>query len=458
MLYFRCKRFIRKKVFSNMLKGEILLKRSILLFTTCFYIFVANKLLGNPLTFDQAISKTIAFSPKLRVAASEVDVAAGVRTQSALLPNPVAGWSVENVWGNKEWHGWDSADSRYEIGQLIELGGKRGYRMQTAKFQYFAAQAGFDARQLSLLNRLLRLFILVSATQENLSVTADQVKVAEEVYKTVLAKVEAGKVSLIQQNKAEIALSTSQINYERAQAEFAKNKERISLLWGSMYPDFDRVYYPFYEIFTPPPLDTCLTNLRENPQLIASQMDYLAAQESINLEKSRAIPDLTISLGCKVVRDPGDDPSSSSSSGGGTGGGYVKPFTNRGMILGASLPIPIFNRNQGNIESAIAQANKAKDQFIDIELALENKLTISHIELIRAYNEAEKIRSTVLKAAIQSFELAQIGYKEGKFEYLDMLDSQKTLFEIKERYIQALLNFHQSHADIEYLNTLDEVQ
>ena len=89
-------------------------------------------------------------------------------------------------------------------------------------------------------------------------------------------------------------------------------------------------------------------------------------------------------------------------------------------------------------------------------MALENKLAISHKELVRSYNEAEKIRSTVLKSAVQSFELAKEGYKEGKFEYLDMLDSQKTLFEVRERYIQALLNYHQSRADIEYLNTLEE--
>lgn len=421
---------------------------AILFYTICVSIFCTpTKLLSENLSFDQAVSKTIAFSPKLRIAASEIDSAAGQRTQSGLLPNPVASWSVENVWGTRNWHGWDCADSRYEIGQLIELGGKRGFRMQTAKFRYYATQSGFDARQLSLLNRLLKLFTLVSAAQENLDVTSDQVKVAEEVYKTVLAKVEAGKVSLIQQNKAEIALSSAQINLEKAQAEFVKSKERISVLWGAMCPDFDRVDYPFYEVDFPTPLEKCLSDLRENPQLLRSQMDYMAAKYNLNLEKSRSIPDVTVTLGCKIVRDPGGDFSN---------GTRTKSFTDRGMILGASIPIPLFDRNQGNIESARAQANKAKDLYIDLELALENKLTVSHVELVRAYNEAEKIRSTVLKAALQSFQLAQEGYKEGKFEYLDMLDSQKTLFEVKERYIQALINYHQSQADIEYLNTLDE--
>jgi cobalt-zinc-cadmium efflux system outer membrane protein len=411
---------------------------------------VPNSLFGENLSFDQAIAKTMSFSPKLRIAASEVQSAVGVATQSSVLPNPVASWSVENVWGNREWREWDSADSRYELSQLVELGGKRKFRMQTARFQYYAAKAAFDARELSLLNRLLKLFTLVSAAQENLDVAFDQVKIAKEVYRTVAAKVEAGKVSLIQQNKAEIALSTAEINLEKAQAEFFKSKERIAALWGAMCPDFDRVDYPFYEVDEPIPFEKCLSDLRNNPQLLRSQMEYAAARQYLNLEKSRAIPDVTLMVGCKVVKDPGELGSSYSL------GLSSRSFTNRGMILGASIPLPFFDRNQGNIQSARAQVDKAKDQYFDLELALENKLTISYMELMRAYNETEKIRSTVLKSAIQSLELAREGYNEGKFEYLDMLDSQKTLFEVKERYIQALINYHQSQADIEYLNAIDE--
>lgn len=412
------------------------IRSSALLFSIAcnFIFFTPNALLSDNLSFDQAVAKTLFYSPKLRMADSEIYEAAGATAQSALLPNPVAGWSVENVFGNKNWQGWESAESRYEIGQLIELGDKRGFRMQTAKFQFYAAQAGFEAKQLALLNRLLKLFTLVIAAQENLDIALDQTKIADEVYKTVIAKVEAGKVSLIQQNKAEIALSTAQINFDKATAEFIKSKERLSVLWGAMCPDFEKAVYPFYEIDMPTPIENCLCALRENPQLLRSQMDFLAAHQNLNLEKSLAVPDVTLTLGYKTLQDTG----------------------NKGMIIGASFPIPLFNRNQGNIEKARAQTIKAQDAYMDLELALENKLSLSHTELMRAYHEAEKIRTTVLKSAIQSFDLAKEGYKEGKFEYLDMLDSQKTLFEVKEKYIQALLNYHQSRADIEYLNTLEE--
>lgn len=383
------------------------------------------------LSFDDAVSKTLSLSPKLRIAESEINEKAGLQIQSSLYPNPVAAYSVENVFGNKNWQGWEAAESRYEIAQLVELGGKRGFRFQRARFQYYAAQAGFEVRQLSLLNRLFKLFTLVAASQETLALAIEQTTVAEEVYKTVAAKVEAGKVSLIQQNKAEIALSTAQISLEKAKAELAINKERLSILWKSSCPDFDKVLFPFYEIDQPIPIEQCLSDLRENPELLQSQMEHLAAHQNVNLEKSQAVSDLTLTLGYKTLQDTG----------------------NKGLILGASIPIPIFNQNQGNVLKARAEALKIHDQYMELILVLENKLSISHRELARAYEEAERIKSTVLRAAVQSFELAKEGYQEGKFEYLDMLDSQKTLFEVRERYIQALLNYHQNRADIEYLNS-----
>lgn len=417
------------------MKKKLIVRSYAIQFALCAFItFSPNKLSSESLSFDLAVAKTLSYSPKLRIANTEILEAAGAKTQSTLFPNPVAGWSAENVFGNKDWQGWEAAESRYEIAQLIELGGKREFRMQTAKFQFHAAEAGFEAKKLGLLNRLLKLFILVVAAQETLEIAWDQAKIADEVYKAVSAKVEAGKVSLIQQNKAQIAYTTAQINLVKAKAELAKCRERLSVLWGALSPDFDRAYYPFYEINLPTPLENCLCDLRENPQLLQSQMKYMAAQQNLKLEKSLGISDVTVSLGYKTLRDTG----------------------NKGMIIGASIPIPIFNQNQGNIQKAKAQTVKAQEQYIDLELALENKLSISHTELMRAYREEEKIRTTMLKLAIESFDLAKEGYKEGKFEYLNMLDSQKTLFEVKERYIQALLNYHLSRADIEYLNTVEE--
>lgn len=381
------------------------------------------------LTFEEAVAKTVELSPNLRIAALDIREKAGTQLQSLLYPNPIAAYSVENVFGNKNWHGWNAAESRYELAQLIETGGKRRFRQQRATFQYLASLAGLEAEQLSVLNRLLKAFVAVCAAQENVDLRQRQVTVAEDVEKAVAAKVQAGKSAKMQQNKAIVALANAKIALRRSKAAFLKNKERLSVLWGSSCADFDKVDFPFYDVEAPPSFESCLADVKNNPVLVRASAQHDAARQNVCFEKAQRVPDLTLTIGYKILNDTG----------------------NRGFILGASFPIPIFNRNQGNIYTAKARALKAEEQYHLLEFTLINTFSLNYKDWVRAYKEVMQMRTTVLKTALESFELARMGYMEGKFEYLEMLDAQKTLFEVREGYIQALLEFHQSLADIEYL-------
>jgi cobalt-zinc-cadmium efflux system outer membrane protein len=387
------------------------------------------------LTFEEAVQRTFCQSPVLHISSDEIGERAGTRQQSKRLPNPTAAWSVENVFGNREWQGWESAESRYEIGQLIELGGKRCYRSNAAAYQLFAAQAGYAAQKTMVLNRLARAFAETAGLQERVRLADEQARIAEEVFKTVSAKLEAGRVSLIQQNKAEVALWTARISYNTAVVDFAKAKERLSAFWGCPCPDFATVDYWFYELAAPESLEQCFCSLENNPELLRSHFEYLSSQQNLNLERAGSVPDVTVAVGYKTLRETG----------------------NKGLILGASIPIPIFNQNQGNIQKAHFESQKVQDQFKNLQLVLENKLSAAYRDLIRAYKQAEQLRTCVLKSAAQSFDLASEGYKEGKFEYLDVLDSQRTLFDVREQYIQTLINYHKSVADIKYLNSQNEL-
>lgn len=384
---------------------------------------------GQVLTFDEAVFKVLDRSPQLRMSSDDIGERNGLVVESKKLPNPVASYSVENVFGNNNWKGWHSAESRYELNQLIELGGKRHFRMKSASYQLFAAEAGFESQKLNVLNQLLKQFVVTAGAQEQLKLANDQKQIAQEIFQTVVAKVEAGQVSLIQQNKAQITLASAEIELESSKVNLAAAKERLSALWADASPNFEAVYFPFYEVEVPLDLDFCLADLRKNPALVQSHMEQEAAREKLNLEKATAIPDVVMLVGVKTNKESRD----------------------KGLILGASIPLPVFNQNQGNIQRARFLSQKAEEQFFETQVKLETKLSIAHKELKRAFNEVEKLRSSLLKTAEESFKLASLGYKEGKFEYLDMLDSQRTLFEVRDRYIKALIFYHQTRADIEYL-------
>jgi cobalt-zinc-cadmium efflux system outer membrane protein len=406
--------------------------KPIFLFLAIFINLTAQEVSRNStsLTFDEAVFRIYSRSPFLKIRSADIFSSEGERIQTGLYPNPEFSYEAESVLGNKNWRGWKNAEEYYTLTQFIELGDKRKFRSSAANYQYYAAQAGYESSWIQLLNRLLKSFVAVIAAQEQLKLAHEQRNIGQEVLKTVSAKVEAGKVSLIQQNKAEISFSQTELFLQQAESDLTTAKEELSLLWGSPCPDFDCVEYPFYQIEHPKTLECCLKDLKNNPELQRLQFEYFASHQNLKLEKARRIPDLTVSVGCKTERNA----------------------HKTGAILAVSVPIPIFDHNQGNIQKAQSESTRAFDQTVEVQLLLESKLTITYNQWLRAYQESERMKLTILKTAMQSFEFVREGYKEGKFEYLDVLDSQRTLFEVQQSYIESLLNYHHKRADIEYLN------
>ncbi|WP_068471070.1 TolC family protein [Candidatus Protochlamydia phocaeensis] len=383
------------------------------------------------LDLDTAVYRALTQSLSLHMASKEAASRRYQVKQARLYPNPSFNYEIEDFAGNNKWRGWKNREERYFYSQLFETAGKRHLRTQAASYQYYASLVGYDISKLVVLNRLHRAFINVVATQELLKLATDQAEAAKEILRIATKKVEAGKVSPIQQNKAEVAYSTALVAVDRAKAEGNNAKRRLSLLWSNPCPDFEQALFPLFEITAPIPLEQCLADLCNQAEVVQALYNYSSANKNWLLEKANRIPDVTLQVGYKANYEE----------------------NNQGMIAGVSIPIPLFNRNQGNIGNAYFDMLKTGDQGRLIWLILESKLAISYEKLLQAYEEAERIKNISLPYATQAFELAQKGYQEGKFEYLDVLDAQRTLFEVRERYIQALVNYHTSRADIDYLNS-----
>lgn len=386
------------------------------------------------LDLDTAVERTLHLAYPLRIAQNEADAKRGLVQQAGLYPNPEIAYEVENFGGTNAWKGWKSREERYTYTQLFETMGKINTRVKAASYQYYAALVGYDVSKLIVLNRLSRTFIQVAAAQELLKVTYEQMRIAQEVLRIATKKIEAGKASLIQQSKAEVAYSTAVIAKDKAEVDFTTAKRKLAVSWASVCPDFDLVAYPFFAISRPIPLEECLADLCNQPEIVQALYNYWSAKENWRLQKKKAVPDVTLTTGYKFAYENND----------------------QGLIAGVSLPLPIFDRNQGNIRQARFEVLKTGNQGKQLWVILEAKLAILYEELTQAYEEAERLRTVSLPSAVQAFDLAQKGYREGKFEYLDVLDAQRTLFDVRVQYLNTLTLYHQKRADIDFLNSQTE--
>ena len=394
---------------------------------TALFLFSFGEASEETLGLSEAMEYALVNSPSLKAAKATIEMRVGEHIQSKAYPNPTFSYTVENIWGNRHWRGWDSAESHYELSQPIPLGSKREHRQRAACYEYSAAVAEFASLEQILLGRVKKAFLDVVAAEELYILAKEQKVVAEEMLKVVQAKVDAGKISPLGKNKALLENANSALLLNRAYVDLESAKETLSLLLGRPCLEFTQVAYPFYQIESLKCFDECKMCLQSHPELTKMRLMYSAANERIKQEKAEWVPDVIVTAGLKTERGE------------------------RGAILGAAIPLPFFDSNSGNVVKAEAEACRLNSLATEIELKLISKLSIAYREAALSYQEVISLRDEVLELALESFNFAKQGYEEGKFEYLDLLESSRTLFEVQRRYIQAILQFLKNKTDIEYI-------
>lgn len=122
------------------------------------------------------------------------------------------------------------------------------------------------------------------------------------------------------------------------------------------------------------------------------------------------------------------------------------------FLLGLSVPLPVFDRNQGNILRAGAELGRAEAEAERGRLYLDVALADAGRRLEQAWRAADALRRIALPAAREAAAAAREGYAAGKFSLLEVLDAQRALTELREQINAALLEVQQLRADIARLD------
>jgi outer membrane protein, heavy metal efflux system len=273
-------------------------------------------------------------------------------------------------------------------------------------------------------------FVDVVASAEHMAFTADLLRLAEQVQRTVSARVHAGKVSPIEETRTRVAVSTARLQVSQARHLHEAAKKRLAASWGSTTPVFAGVSGSLDTTTPIPSMDALTAQVQKNPDIARWVSEMAARLAHVEVARSKTIPDLTLSGGVRYLNE-------------------TKEGT---FVLGFSLPLPLFDRNQGGILEAHARLTKAELERRAAEVRVNTALAESYQHLVIAANEVTTLQSDVLPAAEEAFQATQEGYRLGKFGLLDVLDVQRTFFETRGRYLEALATYHKAVADLERLS------
>ena len=381
------------------------------------------------ISLRDALAAALVNNPELAAFSWEVRAREARALQAGLLPNPEVATEFEDFGGSGQRRGWHSAQTTVSLAQLVELGGKRAKRYRVASVEADLAGWDYETRRLTVLAAATKAFVAVLATQERLALADDLVRLASQSVQTVAGTVKTGAVSPLEQARAEVARSRAEIDRAQLRHELEEARAALAVTWGARAATFDRVRGELKVLVRPPGLDTLVARATDNPDLARWAAELAQREATLSLEQARRIPDVTVRVGGRQYADNGD-------------GAVVAEF---------SFPLPLFNRNQGNILDAQYGVAKARAERDAAEAGVHADLARAFEAFAAAYEQAITLRDVAIPKARTVYDGVADAYAKGLFRYIEVLDAQRTLFELRGQYLQATAAYHSAAADLERL-------
>lgn len=374
------------------------------------------------LSLDVALQLALSANADLSAARQEVAAVDASVIQAGVRPNPDVSASIEDL--QKK-----TRTSTVQLNQILELGGKRTARVKAAELGRDAALADLAVKRAEIRAGVITAFFDVVIAQERLRLAQSSIELAQRATTAAAHRVTAGKVSPVEETKARVAEANVRLEFNQAKSELANARKRLSAIWGNPSPRFERADADLTELPALPPQSDLPARLANAPSLARARIEVDRRRALAQVESSRRTPNVIVSVGIKRAEDLGRNQA----------------------VLGISVPLPFFDRNQGNLLEALRRTDKARDQLSAVESRLDSDVAQAYERLATARQAVESLQRDILPGAQSAYDAATKGFAFGKFSFLDVLDAQRTLLQAKTQYLRALSDIHHAAAEIDLL-------
>jgi cobalt-zinc-cadmium efflux system outer membrane protein len=362
-------------------------------------------------------------NPALATAAARVNAARGQWLQAGLFPNPVVGYNSMDV-GNEGTAGQQGAMWRQEF----VTAGKLRMSRAVANQEIRQAQFLFDAWQLRVLGDVRLRYFDALAAQRRVELTGELARIGDELVASTRRLLENRQVSENNLLQAEIEAEQSQILFDNARNEHLEAWRRLAAVIGLPMLEPTRVAGALDADVPEYPWEECLALLlSESPQLAAAEARIARARFAVARSRREVVPNVDAMVGLAHDNQTGDGVA----------------------MVQVGVPLPVFNRNQGNILSAQAELAAAQSDILRLELDLQDRLAMAYRRYANSRQQAERYTQRILPRAQQSLDLVTTAYGKGQVDYLTLITTQRTYLQVNLAALEALRELRQALTLIE---------
>ena len=377
-----------------------------------------------PVSLAELESIALNRNPELRQAGHAVEVASGRAVQAGLYPNPEV--SIEgSQLGSPQAPGGTVKAPIFR--QEIVLGGKLSAGRQAAQCDASKARALFTAKRFEVLTAVRKGYFDMLAAQQRVEVLAELARLSGETQRTTETLVKGGQAAPLDLVQIRVEKGRFEADLEAARQQQTAAWRRLAAVIG--LPDMAErpvagsldSLWPSYEF------DEVVRHLSEiHPEIRASRVELNKAQWELKRAGAEVVPNVTVGAGYE--RD-----------------NFAKEDC---WTLQASMPLPIFNRNQGNRLAAAAEVHRVGAEIDSVRNALVARAATAFGQYDAARRRAVRYRDSILPDADQAYRLALAAFQGGQFEYLRVLQAQRAVAESRLEYLRALHELWLATCDI----------
>ncbi len=378
------------------------------------------------LTERQYVERVLATGLDARVAEGEAALGRAEAVGVGRWPNPTLEWQRETV---RPGGGSRETQDILSASVPLVLSGRLGLEAESAEQGALAAEARRDLARLRLGNQATRTFLTALGAQERRAILEDSLAALRRLEEAIAARERAGEAAGYDHLRVSIeAAMVEDLLRGAALDERLRKAEALSLLppgSGSLPP----LQGPLGEARPLPSSEEVVAALEARPDVRALTLEARGAELARRAAGRGWLPEPTVNAGAKRVDlgQPGGEP---------------------GYVVGLALPLPLFQRGQGEAARAEARQTLAEAQRTALLHAARFRIATAYDEARGRRERLERHRSTVLERTEELRRIAGAAYRGGSADLLMLMDAERASREARLAAVELSVSVSEVEAEL----------
>lgn len=364
----------------------------------------------HPITLADLFRLAELNNPTLAAARSAVQARAGRARQAGLYPNPTLGFEVEELSTSEP----ELRKEKVSLVQPFVLTRRRGNAVAAARAEQDAAAHAFEQARRDVFRRIHTLWAEQLHFREATPVFEELFRVANRTLEIAETRFEARAAPEAQVTKALLEVYDLELAQQQLEREKIRSVAELAAVFGGVRVPCDRLSGTLSTNDLTTSLRTLSEHLTRHPAIRAAEKGVAAAEARLREARAARIPDLGLSVAYGKSRPNAE--------------GFVE--------FGVSVPLPIFDRNQGRVAESQSLVAQAEHHARFVASQLEVALAAAHARYQVTRDQLAAVHDRIQPAAERGLAQAQEGYRVGRLPFLELLDAQRTLSAVRQRTLE----------------------